>query len=445
MKTLCRVAALTLLAALAVASPASAASTTVQGESMTGGNTFSDAKASGGKGLVLPSPRTASATVTTVAAAQLVVVARGDQCKGAPRMRIDVDGAEVLSRDVVNTTWNNTNVPTAILAGSHKISVTFLNDYKASGCDRNLRVDFIRVESIDTAATNPLQGQSLWVDPNSNAAKTATLWRTLNPLGAARLDVLAGRSQADWFGDFSGNIQSAVDAKVAAAAAAGKTPTLVAYNIPLRDCGSYSGGGATSADAYKAWIRSFAAGIGSRKAIVILEPDALAMLDCIPADQRDVRMDLIADAVNVLSARSTTSVYIDIGHSAWLPSDQAAGRLWRSGVAKARGFSLNVSNFRATSELVAYGKDVSDRLGGKGYVIDTSRNGAGPTPDGSWCNPWTARIGAAPAIAPGNGPDANLYVKRVGESDGPCNGGPSAGVWWPEAAAGMVSDLIPSL
>ena len=444
MKTVCRIAALTLLLALAVAAPASAASTTVQGESMSGGTIFSDAKASGGKAALLRPTLTISATVNTIAAAQMVVVARGDQCAGAPTMRVSVDGAEVFTRDVANTSWNNYTVPTAILAGSHTISVSFLNDYQSSSCDRNLRVDYVRVDTINTATTNPLKNQSLWVDPNSNASKTAALWRTINPLGAARLDVLAARSQADWFGDFSGDVKAAVNAKVTAAAAAGKTATLVAYNIPLRDCSSYSGGGATSADAYKAWIRAFAAGIGSRKAIVILEPDALAMLDCIPADQRGPRMDLIADAVSVL-AKSNIFTYVDIGHSAWLATDHAAGRLWRSGVAKARGFSLNVSNFRSTSELVAYGKDVSDRLGGKGYVIDTSRNGAGPTPDGSWCNPFTARIGAAPAIAPGNGPDANLYVKRVGESDGPCNGGPAAGVWWPEAAAGMVSDLVPSL
>ncbi len=33
--------------------------------------------------------------------------------------------------------------------------------------------------------------------------------------------------------------------------------------------------------------------------------------------------------------------------------------------------------------------------------------------------------------------DANLWVKRVGESDGSCNGGPSAGQWWPEYAIAL--------
>ena len=32
---------------------------------------------------------------------------------------------------------------------------------------------------------------------------------------------------------------------------------------------------------------------------------------------------------------------------------------------------------------------------------------------------------------------AYLWVKRPGESDGPCNGGPSAGQWWPEYALGL--------
>ncbi len=92
-------------------------------------------------------------------------------------------------------------------------------------------------------------------------------------------------------------------------------------------------------------------------------------------------MDLIADAVNVLAGQPNVTTYVDIGHSKWLPSDQAAGRLARAGVAKARGFSLNVSNFQWTSDEIAYGNDVSARLGGKGFVIDTARNGQGPAPD----------------------------------------------------------------
>ena len=33
--------------------------------------------------------------------------------------------------------------------------------------------------------------------------------------------------------------------------------------------------------------------------------------------------------------------------------------------------------------------------------------------------------------------DALLWVKAPGESDGSCNGGPSAGTWWTEYALGL--------
>ena len=59
-------------------------------------------------------------------------------------------------------------------------------------------------------------------------------------------------------------------------------PTFVIYNIPGRDCGSYSAGGAQSTAAYEAYIDAVSAAIGSHKALITLEPDALANLpsDC---------------------------------------------------------------------------------------------------------------------------------------------------------------------
>lgn len=47
--------------------------------------------------------------------------------------------------------------------------------------------------------------------------------------------------------------------------AAGALPILVAYNIPQRDCGGYSGSNLTSAQAYRNWILALANGIGARR------------------------------------------------------------------------------------------------------------------------------------------------------------------------------------
>src|SRR4051794_24526758 len=164
--TLSRIAAIAGLALLAAAAPASAASTTIEGETMSGGSVFSSSTASGGRGALLQPPATLSKTATTVAAAQLVVVARGDQCNGAPLMRVQIDGVDVGTVSVSATNWAPYAFNTAVLAGSHTISVAFLNDYKTSGCNRALRVDYLRLSSMDTTATNPISGANLYVEPN---------------------------------------------------------------------------------------------------------------------------------------------------------------------------------------------------------------------------------------------------------------------------------------
>jgi endoglucanase len=214
-------------------------------------------------------------------------------------------------------------------------------------------------------------------------------------------------------------------------------PALVAYDIPQRDCGSYSAGGSTSADAYRSWIRAFAAGIGSRRAIVVLEPDSIAGLDCLSAADRSTRMALLADAAHVLAANANTYVYLDGGHDAWQPVSVMASRLAQAGMADSQGFALNVSNFRAQDGLVRYGQQLAAAIGVAHFVIDTSRNGLGPSPDGQWCNPPGRALGARPGTPSDFRLDWNLWIKRPGESDGTCNGGPPAGAFWPAYADGL--------
>jgi endoglucanase len=134
-------------------------------------------------------------------------------------------------------------------------------------------------------------------------------------------------------------------------------------------------------------------------------------------------------AVDRLTSNPATAVYVDAGHSRWVAADEMANRLNQVGVAKARGFSLNTANFFTTDESMGYGDAISGMTGGKPYVIDTSRIGAGPADgDMGWCNPSGRALGAAPTTDTGNGNvDAFLWVKRPGESDGSSNGGPSAG------------------
>ena len=99
-------------------------------------------------------------------------------------------------------------------------------------------------------------------------------------------------------------------------------------------------------------------------------------------------------------------------------------------IGKARGFSLNTANFFTTDEEIGYGEAISGLTNGAHYVIDTGRNGAGPSDDPLyWCNPSGRALGAAPTTATaGEHADAYLWIKRPGESDGSCGRGePGAG------------------
>ena len=70
-------------------------------------------------------------------------------------------------------------------------------------------------------------------------------------------------------------------------------PVLALYGIPHRDCGSFAAGGFATGAEYRQWIDGIAADVGPSPAAIIVEPDALAMADCLSGDQRQERFDLI--------------------------------------------------------------------------------------------------------------------------------------------------------
>ncbi|HEX6693187.1 MAG TPA: glycoside hydrolase family 6 protein [Longimicrobiales bacterium] len=287
---------------------------------------------------------------------------------------------------------------------------------------------------------NPLSNARFYVDPHSNAQTQVNTWASTRPSDADEIRKIAAQPQAFWFNEWTGPVQSTVDARTTEIAGAGALPVFVAYNIPLRDCGSYSGGGAVSAEAYRSWIRGFADGLRGRRAVVLLEPDALAGIGCLSAARQTERLGLLREAVEILKRSGNVSVYLDAGHPAWVAAGTMANRLNAAGIATADGFALNISNYQTTASNIAYGTAISGLTGGKHFVIDTSRNGAGPAAGGEWCNPSGRRLGASPTTATGNAlVDALLWVKRPGESDGTCNGGPPAGRWFVEWALDISS------
>jgi endoglucanase len=297
-----------------------------------------------------------------------------------------------------------------------------------------------------------IRGRPLWLNPNTLATSQARLWRSSNPKGAAIMDQLGAVPTALWIGDWApwdGDTSGAVRRTLQSAGTA--LVCFVVYNIPWRDLGNYSEGGLAAAE-YRAWIRKVAAGI-DRHCLVVLEPDALAMAaDRMTGAQRNERMTLLADAVDVLTTAGAW-VYLDAGDSDWIPAPTMAERLRLAGVARARGVALNVSHFEHQVEERRYAGELRALLGDRvNYVIDSCRNGRGPYElkagehaHAGWCNPpGVVGLGLRPSTAPiGAGCDAQLWVKGPVSSDGTREGAPAAGSAYPEQAVRMYHRALP--
>lgn len=278
---------------------------------------------------------------------------------------------------------------------------------------------------------NPLARRAFYVDPATTVAAAAAA----SAPPSNELSAIAQVPQARWIGSdiASRDVAVYVNSFVTAAQSVDQMPLLTVYAIPGRDCGGYAAGGFATGEEYRQWIDQVANGIGDAPVGIVLEPDALSGADCLSAPQRQERAGLLSDAVLALTRNPNAAVYVDGGHSRWLTPAELASRLNAVGVQSARGFSLNTSNFFSTAEEIAYGEQVSALLGGAHYVIDTSRNGAGPAPDRplNWCNPPGRALGALPTtVTAGAHADAYLWIKHPGESDGPCDrGDPRSGLF----------------
>jgi endoglucanase len=297
-------------------------------------------------------------------------------------------------------------------------------------------------QTVNATVTAPALGQGTLYANNASYLQQSQQWLSLHPSELGPLQQVLAQPIARWFGDWNTDVQADVNSYVTAAQKDHAIPILVAYNIPDRDCNGYSSGGAEDATDYARWMDSFVSGIGKRQAIVIVEPDALTA-SCFTND----RATMLAKAVKSLASNTSASVYIDAGNPAWQSVAVMAKRLQQADVAQATGFSLNVASFYATSANIRYGLSLSNQLGGKHFVIDTSRNGteaSGASGVSQLCNPADAALGQTPTLVPGQSAvDAYLWIKVPGESDGSgaqcttkglASVAPPAGTWWPDYA-----------
>ncbi len=365
--------------------------------------------------------------------------------------------------------------------------------------------------SAGTGSGRALSPTTQFYVDNSNKAydQALTYLRAHRFADAVTMANLASWPVGQWFngGVSAAQVKADVAALMKKAKIKHQVPVIVAYNVPGRDCSQYSAGGASNTAEYEAWIDGVAAGIGSGQAVVILEPDGIALSpdNCGgTAEQQAARNTEISYAVTKLAAKPRANVYVDAGHSSWHAVGDIAARMLAAGLPQAQGFFLNVSNYRSDDELIRYGTMVSKCVwylqhtpGATGeacpnqwspaadadgwyaanvpatatlthFVVDTSRNGVGPwTPPAGvytdaqdWCNPPNRGLGVRPTAKTGVPLlDAYLWVKVPGESDGSCTRGtagpgdpeyggavdPAAGAWWPEQALTLSHNASPAL
>ncbi len=273
---------------------------------------------------------------------------------------------------------------------------------------------------------NPESSPAVWARNNAGDSRAARIQSAIGSKPIAR-----------WFGE--GSSATSIASYAGAADGQDKLPVLVAYNLPGRDaCGGHSGGGAGSVGAYRTWIASFAAALGTKPAVVVIEPDALGDFECMTQAQIDERLGMLRYATEKFREKApNTYAYLDGGNAGWVAAGTMADRLDAAGIRNVRGFSVNVSNYYTTSASQSYAQNVVGNLGYDAkLVIDTSRNGKGSS--GEWCNPAGRKLGTPAQV--GGGAELLLWVKTPGNSDGECGIAPTvpAGTFSPALAIRLI-------
>ena len=219
---------------------------------------------------------------------------------------------------------------------------------------------------------------------------------------AALIQAEVDTPQAVWFtGAAPSAVGKDVHRTVTQARAHKTVPTLVAYNVPGRDCSQYSAGGAATDAEYRAWADGFASGLTKGQLItVVVEPDGLSNLpsDCSTTDgvlpfgpedtSRIADIKYLGEAV--MAADPAARVYLDSGNSAWHNVADATTRLAKAGVAEFAGFALNVSNYQYSANSAQYGTWISDCLAlNPGAATTTPTNCGDQYWNGGPANNWT--------------------------------------------------------
>jgi endoglucanase len=306
---------------------------------------------------------------------------------------------------------------------------------------------------VDPTSPNPLLGLRFFVDRLEPAYVQWTRWKRSGRTSEANtIWTLAREPRFRWFGRFTRprmvkKVRGFLDR--VQCDQPGTVPQMVVMRHQGKRCGGgYLGGGQAEDARTRAWYDDFARAIGDARVVIAFEPDSLGTLDCLAVRRRWDRLRTLRYGVEVLSRLPNATIYLEAGAADWEPAKRTAKQLRFIGVDKVRGFMLNVTHHEWTRDNIRHGLDISRRVGGKPFVINTSYNGRGPLHYRKWidrgrhlwrrinvwCHPGMRGLGPPPTTATSNPKvDAYLYINRPGYSAGSCNGGPlPIGTWWPE-------------
>jgi len=314
---------------------------------------------------------------------------------------------------------------------------------------------------VDSAAPNPLVGLPWFVDKTwaPQYIQYAKYKRRGQDGSAALLGKIALQPQFKWFGRWNENDKGGTYGAArnyvdrVQEEQPGSVPQIIVMRHQGKACNSrYTAGGAAEDVRTMRWYDKFAAGIGDARVVIGFEPDSLGTLDCLAFSRRKARLDTLRYGVDVFSKLPNATVYLEAGASDWEAAARTAKQLNYVGIAKVRGFMLNVTHKDWTAANVRHGLAISRMTGGKHFIVNTSENGRGPVhyrrwisrndPKiwrriNVWCHAQKRGLGPAPTTSTlrPDVVDAYLYVNRPGYSAGSCNGGPlPIGSWWADRA-----------
>ncbi|MBV9194563.1 MAG: glycoside hydrolase family 6 protein [Solirubrobacterales bacterium] len=230
-------------------------------------------------------------------------------------------------------------------------------------------------------AANPLAGMR-WGHYTGSIDGVYPAYQAATGRERALLAKIALEPLAYWFGAWYSEASARAAAAQYIAQDTGGNPDelaqLTVFRLdPWEAAACSSTPNAAQQGAYEKWIDDFAAGIGTARVALILQPD-LPFALCAPSR---TPLELVAYATARFSALPHTTVYIDAGAAYWTSPARTARLLRQAGIGQVRGFALNATQYDSTANELRFGAQIERRLGrlgitGKHLVINTAENGA---------------------------------------------------------------------